>query len=93
MMALSWASGQTVEGDTAMIKPVYYMQECPTCGRTLQIRVAHLGKRVMCQHCSAEFEACDPASKQYPPHDSGLELLLRADELLATVSRDRGFAS
>ncbi len=74
-----------------MSKPVYFIQECPTCGRSLQIRVAHLGKRMLCQHCLAEFDACDPASRQYPPHDSGLELLQRADELLATVSRSREF--
>ncbi len=75
-----------------MSKPVF-VQECPTCGRSLQIRVVHLGKRVACQHCLAEFEACDPASKQYPPEDSSLSLLDRADELLSSVSRDRGFAS
>ncbi len=74
-----------------MSKPVYYHQECPTCGRNLQIRVAYLGKRVICQHCSAEFEAYDPASRIYPPSDSGLALMLRADELLATVSAQRGF--
>jgi hypothetical protein len=41
----------------------------------------------MCQHCNAEFEACDPSSAAYPPCDSGLALLQRADELLASVSQ------
>lgn len=50
-----------------MLKPVYYVQECPTCGRSLQIRVAYLGRRMVCQHCLGEFEATDPANKQNTP--------------------------
>jgi hypothetical protein len=61
---------------------VYYTQECPTCGRSLNIRVAYIGRRVICQHCRGHFLACDPDSPQYPPHDSGIDLLRRADELL-----------
>ena len=68
-----------------MSKPVYFLQECPTCGRSLSIRVAYLGKRVVCQHCQAQFEACDPASSAYPPEDSGMLLLKRADQLLESV--------
>jgi len=74
-----------------MSKPVYYVQECPTCGRSLQIRVAHLGKRLVCQHCLGEFEARDPANKQYSPSDSGSDLLSRAEELLATAGRQLEF--
>ncbi|HZZ27330.1 MAG TPA: response regulator [Pirellulales bacterium] len=70
-----------------MSKPVYYVQECPTCGRSLEIRVAHLGKQVVCQHCLAEFEARDPANKQLSASDSSQNLLALADELLATVDR------
>jgi hypothetical protein len=70
-----------------MSNPLYYVQECPTCGRSLQVRVAYLGRRVVCQHCNGQFEACDPASAAYPPHDSGLLLLQRADELLETMDR------
>ncbi len=65
----------------------YYVQECPTCGRSLQIRVEYLGKRVACQHCAAKFEACDPSSVNYPPMASGISLLARADELIDTVAR------
>ncbi len=67
--------------------PLYFVQECPTCGRSLQIRVAYLGRRVVCQHCNGHFEAFDPASAAYPPCDSGPSLLQRADELLETVDR------
>ncbi len=60
----------------------YYIQECPTCGRNLQVRVEYLGKRLGCQHCGAKFEACDPSSAAYPPSESSLNLLARAEELI-----------
>jgi predicted HD phosphohydrolase len=63
----------------------YFVQECPTCGRSLQVRVEYLGRRVVCQHCHAYFEACDPASAAYPPSESGLDLLRRAEVLLESV--------
>ena len=64
----------------------YYYQECPTCGRNLKVRVEYLGKSVRCQHCHARFEACDPDSAAYPPSNSGLALMQRADELLETAT-------
>ena len=67
----------------------YFVQECPTCGRSLQIRVEYLGKEVACQHCHARFESCEPGSATYPPSKSGLSLLRRADELLATAGAVR----
>ena len=69
-----------------MSNSIYYVQECPTCGRNLQVRVDYLGKKVVCQHCGAEFEACDPASPAYPPMDSSLALLVRVDELIEAAS-------
>ncbi|MEX2114675.1 MAG: response regulator [Pirellulales bacterium] len=64
----------------------YFVQECPTCGRTLQVSVEYLGRQVVCQHCHGRFEACDPAST---PHrhlsDSGIDLLRRADRLLESA--------
>ncbi len=65
-----------------MPSSIYYVQECPTCGRNLQVRVEYLGKKVVCQHCGAKFEACDPASPCYPPEESSLCLLERVDELI-----------
>lgn len=72
-----------------MTRSTYFVQECPTCGRSLQIRVEYLGKHVVCQHCQAKFEACDPESAAYPPSKSGLSLLRRAEELLETVNQRR----
>ena len=65
----------------------YFVQECPTCGRNLQVRVEYMGKRVVCQHCKAKFEACDPTSESYPPMESSLSLLARADQLIESAAR------
>jgi hypothetical protein len=69
-----------------MTRSTYFVQECPTCGRNLQVRVQYLGKQVICQHCGARFEACDPASGAYPPPSSSLSLLERAEQLLQTTA-------
>lgn len=69
-----------------MPRSTYYVQECPTCGRSLQVRVEYLGKQVVCQHCSAQFSASEPGSAEYPPMDSSLSLLARAEELLESAS-------
>jgi DNA-directed RNA polymerase subunit M/transcription elongation factor TFIIS len=68
-----------------MAGATYYVQECPTCGRNLQVRVEYLGKRVACQHCGARFEASDPSTSSYPS-DSSLSILARADELIKAAS-------
>jgi DNA-directed RNA polymerase subunit RPC12/RpoP len=73
-----------VAGDAVMPRSTYFVQECPTCGRNLQVRIEYLGKQVVCQHCSAKFEACEPGSAAYP-QSSGLSLLERADQLLQTA--------
>ena len=72
-----------------MSRSTYFYQECPTCGRSLQVRVEYLGRHVVCQHCHGKFEACDPESVHYPPSESGLALMQRADELLKTVAERR----
>ncbi len=68
-----------------MSKATYYVQECPTCGRRLRVRVAYLGKTIACQHCTSEFVAQDPQSGEPATSDSSLALLRRADELLALI--------
>lgn len=65
----------------------YYVQECPTCGRNLEVRVEYLGKNVVCRHCRAPFEACDPSSAAYPPMESSLSILARADQLIESAAR------
>jgi hypothetical protein len=69
-----------------MSRSTYFVQECPTCGRKLQVRVHYLGKQVVCQHCGARFEAYDASSAAYPPPPSSLSVLERAEQLLQTAS-------
>jgi len=61
----------------------HFVQQCPTCGRSLRVRVEYLGRQVTCQHCHGRLLACDPESPQHSLSDSGLSLLRRADELLS----------
>lgn len=62
----------------------YFIRSCPTCGRSLEIRVEYLGKRVSCRHCSAQFNTNDGVTVE-PASDSSLSLLARADELIESV--------
>lgn len=66
-----------------MSRATYFFQECPTCGRMLQIRVEYLGKTMACQHCRGEFDARDPATAPPLVSDSGRILLDRAEQLLS----------
>jgi hypothetical protein len=71
-----------------MSNPTYFVQECPTCGRTLQIRVEYLGKKLVCQHCHGALIAADPSMRS-GTGETRKTLLRRADELLATVSQHK----
>lgn len=59
-----------------------FFVNCPTCGRSLQVRIVYLGRSVACRHCRGKFIATDPSAS-----DSGSmsKLLARADELLHTL--------
>jgi hypothetical protein len=70
-----------------MSNVTYFVQECPTCGRRLQIRVEYLGKKVVCQHCQGQLMATDPSNPRSDGAVPANALVRRADELLATVSR------
>jgi len=74
-----------VEGVTEMPNTTYYNQECPTCGRKLNVRVEYLGRKVVCQHCRAPFLAWDPEGAPSATQEaslSGTRLLDRAQELI-----------
>ena len=77
-----------VIGDSPMSNPTYFVQECPTCGRSLNIRVEYLGRRVVCQHCQGALTATDP-SMRTDCGESKKSLLRRAEELLAAVSQQK----
>jgi hypothetical protein len=63
----------------------YFQQDCPVCGRPLQIRVEHLGKRVLCSHCRCQFVCCD-ATQDTRDHEN-CSALSRAERLLALLDR------
>ncbi len=75
-----------------MVTPTYYVHECPTCGRSVEIRVEFLGREVSCRHCRGQFLATDPASAGPAQLQSGTDLLHRANELLDLVDRNSRFA-
>lgn len=68
-----------------MSNSIFYVQECPTCGRSLQIRVEYLGRRMVCEHCRGRFTARDPACSTLGVHD---DLLQRADALLQSLEAE-----
>lgn len=63
----------------------YFIRSCPTCGRSLEVRVEYLGKTVSCKHCSAEFDTSDPPYISDSSSDSSFNLLARAEELIESV--------
>ena len=69
-----------------MSQGTFFVQECPTCGRRLHVRVEYLGRKVTCQHCRGQLVACDPAGARYPEASAADDLLRRADELLRHAS-------
>ncbi len=56
----------------------HFVQECPTCGRRLQVRVSLLGRSICCPHCQADFIA----SLHSEPGSQTSDLLARAEMLL-----------
>ena len=51
--------------------PIYFTQECPTCGRRLQIRVDFLGKKVICYFNAGAWEEYRPDAGMFPPQVIG----------------------
>jgi Zn finger protein HypA/HybF involved in hydrogenase expression len=69
-----------------MSNATYFVQECPTCGRGVQIRVEHLGRKVVCRHCQGELIAADMTNVRCDRGASSDALVRRANELLNAVS-------
>lgn len=65
-----------------MPSSLYFLQECPTCGRMLRVRPRYLGKRLLCEHCRGPFMALDPRTNRYPNSRPAETAPDRADELL-----------
>lgn len=68
-----------------MVASMYFNQDCPVCGRGLQIAIELLGQPVACRHCGGTFVA----SHQSRQHDSTADnagLVQRANRLLALAT-------
>ena len=76
-----------VAGGSTLSSPTYFVQECPVCGRRLQVRVEYLGRNVVCPHCQGHLTAADPATQRCDCAEPSNALVRRADELLASIAR------
>lgn len=76
-----------------MPNATYFVQECPTCGRKLEILVEYLGRSLACTHCHGRFIAQHGSSARVDASEANSTLLKRADALLQRVSKDRGLTS
>lgn len=63
----------------------FFIQDCPTCGRRLQVKVRDLGREVNCGHCHATFVARDRHAESAALADPIAELLTRAEDYLHTA--------
>lgn len=73
-----------------MSRATYFLQDCPTCGRQLHVRVEYLGRLLVCDHCRGRFQATDPDSRLAPPPVTGSALMDKVDQLLATAPEPPG---
>jgi hypothetical protein len=71
-----------------MSRATFFIRQCPTCGRRLQIRVEYLGRNVKCRHCEANFVACDPSIAESCT-DPGDALMDRVNRLLESYDATR----
>ena len=71
-----------------MSQVTYFVQECPTCGRRLEIRVEYLGRRVACQHCHGQFRASDQPEVEEDSASSS-SILKRANSLIDLLAQKR----
>ncbi len=66
-----------------MVGSTHFVKSCPTCNRTLQIQIQHLGKRVTCGHCHARFFAFyDDLLGDSVVKSSADDVMQRVDKLL-----------
>jgi len=64
-----------------------FLQECPVCGRPLQVSSNLNGRRVTCLHCGGRFLASYPVAGSLSPTSGASFLLQRAEELIGMASR------
>ena len=67
----------------------YFVQECPTCGRQLEVRLEYLGRTLQCQHCHGQFETDSHSSHVVGTATPESSLLYRAEQLLSSTAESR----
>ncbi|MGD0516169.1 MAG: hypothetical protein ABSA26_01420 [Thermoguttaceae bacterium] len=65
-----------------MSRYAVFLQECPVCGRPLEIRREYQDKKVACPHCGGWFTAIDSLRHPLDIWNQSNSLLHRADQLL-----------
>lgn len=67
-----------------MASSTFFVRSCPTCGRSLEVRVELLGRDVECVHCGANFVAREQPCNVHD--DQKIEqLLARAQRYIDSV--------
>lgn len=67
-----------------MASGTYFVRSCPTCGRTLEVRVELLGRDVECVHCGATFTA-NEAPPRHTDEQRIEQVLARAQQYIDSV--------
>ena len=68
-----------------MMQTTFFVKECPTCGRKLQVRIEYLGREMMCNHCGGDFIADDISNKTQRA-STNESMITRIDDLLKDES-------
>jgi hypothetical protein len=70
-----------------MASGMFFVRPCPTCGRSLEVRIELLGREVQCRHCSAEFVATQRC--ETPWIDAAVDrVLAKAERYMASIDTD-----
>ena len=75
-----------------MTGATFFVQQCPTCGRNLHVRVEYLGRSIACQHCHGEFTATEnSAVDELDVQYSATPAITRLDQLLESAQRPKNY--
>jgi hypothetical protein len=70
-----------------MAAGTYFIRSCPTCGRTLEVRVELLNRPVECLHCHGTFVASETEERSVS--DKRIEqALARTQQFLAVANQN-----
>lgn len=78
-----------------MIKPLSrIVEECPVCGRPVEICCEHFGRRLVCQHCGGRFVATEEGIETPEWMQRYQSVLQAADQWLkVSAQRPKNFPS